>query len=537
MKAFCRLFSVLDESNRTNDKIAAMRDYFESTPAGAASWALFFLTGKRLPALVKSKALRGWAAQLSGLPDWLVDESYAQVGDLAETVALILPEPEDAPLVALPLDEFIRNHLLPLRDWDTPMQFPFVREAWAGLDQRGRFVYNKLITGAFRVGVSRRLVVRALAELASVEPAVMEHRLMGNWQPSPEAFARLLSEDEGEANPARPYPFYLASPLEGGAEALGDIADWQAEWKWDGIRAQLIRRSGLVILWSRGEDIVSERFPEITREAARLPEGAVLDGEILCWRDDAPLPFNVLQTRIGRKKLTPKILEEAPAVFLAYDCLEVEGQDIRDLPLSRRRELLELLLPEGYAVDADRAILLGERLQAESWSALAELRAQSRSRGVEGLMLKRLASPYQAGRVKGDWWKWKIDPFFIDAVMIYAQAGHGRRAGLHTDYTFAVWDGEDLVPIAKAYSGLTDEEIRRLDNWIKQHTRERHGPVRIVEPQQVFELHFEGLARSTRHRSGLAVRFPRIARWRTDKQPREADTLEGVQALLEQPQQ
>lgn len=531
MKAFCELFIALDESNRTSDKVAVMRDYFQKAAPASAAWALFFLSGKRLPAFVKTKDLRAWAAQLSGLPDWLVEESYAQVGDLAETVALILPDAAEPHLSELPLSDFVETHLLPLRDWDGLVQFQLVRDVWAGLDSRARFVFNKLITGAFRVGVSRKLVTRALAEMAGIEAAVMEHRLMGDWQPSAEAFKRLLDTDDGIRDPAQPYPFYLASPLEQEPEVLGPIADWQAEWKWDGIRAQLIRRAGHVILWSRGEDIVSERFPEITQAAARLPVGTVLDGEILCWHDGKPLPFNILQTRIGRKQVTAKVLEEAPAVLLVYDCLEADGQDARQLPLSRRRELLEMLFP-----NPEEPILLGTALEAGGWDKLAELRQESRQRGVEGLMLKRKDSPYLTGRVRGDWWKWKIDPYSIDAVMLYAQVGHGRRAGLFTDYTFGVWEGDALVTVAKAYSGLTKEEIQELDTWVKAHTLSRKGPVRMVEPELVFELHFEGLAESARHRSGLAVRFPRIARWRRDKQARDADTIQSLRALLNAPQ-
>lgn len=530
MKRFVQLFTDLDDSNRTNDKVAAMRDYFTTVEAGEAAWALFFLCGKRLPAPLKSKTLRVWAAQLSGLPDWLVKETYDHVGDLAETVALLLPDPKEG-MLDTPLDAFVDEHVIALRDWDEPIQFQMVRKVWAELDSRSRFVYNKLITGAFRVGVSRRLVVRALSQVVNIDPAVMEHRLLGNWSPSPEAYRRLLEVDSDYRDPAQPYPFYLASPLEDTASSLGSIKDWRAEWKWDGIRAQLIRRKGIVVIWSRGEEIMNERFPEITEAATRLPEGTVLDGEILCWKNNEPLPFSSLQTRIGRKNVTKQTLDNAPAVFLSYDCLEFESKDLREQTLRRRMEKMQ----EATQSIKSEALLVGKAIEGASWNELEEARSLSRKKRVEGLMLKHYDSPYRVGRVRGDWWKWKIDPYSVDAVMIYAQAGHGRRAGLFTDYTFAVWDGDDLVPFAKAYSGLTDKEISRLDNWIKKHTLDRKGPVRIVEPELVFELHFEGIAESTRHRSGIAVRFPRIARWREDKTAKDADTLENVKKLLNAP--
>ncbi|MEM8550374.1 MAG: ATP-dependent DNA ligase [Verrucomicrobiota bacterium] len=531
MKRFTQLFTALDESNRTQDKVAALKTYFLEAPPEDASWALFFLAGNRLPAPVKTKAMRAWAAQLAEYPLWLVEASYDHVGDLAETLALILPETTDE-LEPPPLHQLMEETVLSLRDWDEPVQFQIIREVWAQLSTRQRLVFNKLITGAFRVGVSRTLVVRALAQAANLEPAVMEHRLMGKWQPSAQAFRALFTEeDDAQPNPARPYPFYLAYALEGEPDELGRVGDWQAEWKWDGIRAQLIKRQGQVMLWSRGDAMVTEQFPEIAQAAARLPDGTVLDGEVLAWNDGTPLGFAVLQTRLGRKRLSAAILEEAPVAFLAYDCLETGGKDIRSENLDTRRTHLDNLL--GSA-DPAGALLRSVPVTFPTWQALVDLRQESRTRGVEGLMLKRKASPYRVGRIKGDWWKWKIQPYAVDAVMVYAQAGHGRRSGLYTDYTFALHDGEGaLVPFAKAYSGLSDEEIRRVDRWVKAHTLDRHGPVRVVEPQLVFELHFEGIAASTRHKSGLAVRFPRIARWREDKTPADADTLETVRALLQ----
>lgn len=439
----------------------------------------------------------------------------------------------------VPLAVWVEQRLLPLRGLPPETQRERVVAWWSGLDGREAFLLNKLLTGELRVGVSQTLVERALAEVAGVTPAVVAHRLAGAWEPSEDAFRALLAaeepggEGEGGGGP-RPYPFCLASPLDrepAELGKLGDIAGWLLEWKWDGIRAQLVRRGGAVHLWSRGEELITERFPELARMAeARLPDGTVLDGEILAWRDGRPLPFAELQKRIGRKKLTERILAETPAVFLAYDLLEEGGRDLRELPLAERRARLEERVAGGRPL-----LQLSPALAAASWEEAAREREGARERGTEGLMLKRLASPYHAGRKRGDWWKWKIDPYQVDAVLVYAQAGHGRRASLMTDYTFAVWSDGELVPFAKAYSGLTDEEIVALDGWIRRHTTQKFGPVRSVEPAQVFEVAFEGISLSPRHRSGVAVRFPRIARWRTDKTPEEADTLERLRALLDAP--
>jgi DNA ligase-1 len=393
-------------------------------------------------------------------------------------------------------------------------------------------VWNKLITGAFRVGVSQNLVVRALARAGGVDEPAVAHRLMGAWDPTPEFYTRLFGADTSDADASRPYPFYLAYALEAEPESLGDAGEWQAEWKWDGIRAQMIRRRGSVYLWSRGEELITERFPELARAAGLLPDGTVLDGEILPWKEGAPLPFAQLQRRIGRKVLGPKILAEVPVVLLAYDLLEIEGRDVREEPLRWRRARLEELIASLPSGATDR-IPLSPIVPAGDWDAVLEAYRGARERASEGLMLKRLDSPYRTGRRRGDWWKWKVEPFTLDAVMVYAQRGHGRRASLYTDYTFAVWKEGELVPFAKAYSGLTDAEIRQVDAWVRRNSLQKFGPVRTVKPELVFELAFEGIQRSPRHKSGVAVRFPRIVRWRTDKKPEDADSLETIIGLLE----
>lgn len=534
MRAFADLYDALDTTTSTNVRVQALVDYFRTVPPADGAWAVYFLSGRRLKRFIGPALLSKWLVDASGEPEWLVSEAYASVGDLAETIALLLDRREAAASDTASLVEWVEGRLLPLRGLPPEAQREQVVGWWRRLPYRECFLLNKLLTGALRVGVSQTLVARALAEVAGLPRPAIEHRLMGDWSPTPAFYAALVDlEQRAQHDASRPYPFHLASPLEGPPAALGALADWQAEWKWDGIRAQLVRRGGQVYLWSRGEELVTDRFPEIAAEAARLPDGLVLDGEILAWSresDDDPIgvqPFGVLQTRIGRTKLTPKLLASTPVRFLVYDLLEQDGTDLRALPLSERRARLEALLAERPP-----PIVLAGTVPAADWESLARLREESRGRRVEGLMLKSRAAPYGTGRQRGAWWKWKIEPFTFDGVLVYAQPGHGRRSNLYTDYTFAVWRGEELVPVAKAYSGLTDAEILEVDRWIRRHTKERFGPVRSVEPVHVFELAFEGINRSTRHKSGIALRFPRIARWRHDKPAREADTLEALERLI-----
>jgi DNA ligase-1 len=530
MQRFTQLFRELDESNRTSDKVDALQRYFTEAPPEDAVWVLWFFWGNRLNLRIPSRRLRQWAADLSGHPDWLVDTCYERVGDLAETAALLLPLKSD-PESTFPLHEVIEEKLLPLQHWDDRFQFQLLRDFWLSLDRNQALVLNKMLTGGFRIGVSRLLVVRALAEALGLDRSTLTHRLMGKWEPTAEFFTSLTDpEANAEAQVARPYPFYLASPIDGIPADLGPRGDWLAEWKWDGIRAQLIRRQGESHLWSRGDEQLTAPFPELVEAAGSLPDGTVLDGEILCWREGQPLGFHVLQTRISRKKLDDNILQKAPVIFMAYDCLEFKGKDQREEPLQARKVNLQTLVESAVK----GPIQLSPEVQADTWEALEAEWHQSRERGVEGIMLKHRQSAYKVGRVRGEWWKWKVDPYTADLVMVYAQAGHGRRATLYTDYTLAARDGDKLVPVAKAYSGLTDEEIRKVDHWIKRHTLARRGPVRTVPAEQVFEIGFEGLRPSTRHKSGIAMRFPRILRWRTDKPVSEIDTLDNLRKLLEE---
>jgi DNA ligase 1 len=528
VREFARLYTILDETTATGEKVAALAQYFRSAPAGDAAWAVHFLIGRRPKRLISAPRLTAWASEAAGVAPWLFEESYAAVGDLAETITLLLPDVGESNDRSL--SYWVEDRLLPLRDQDERVQRAEMVRAWQELDRRERFVWNKLITGAFRVGVSGGLVERALALATGLPESAIAHRLTGGWEPTPEFFARLCAGDVRDADVSRPYPFYLAYPLEDPVETLGPASEWIAEWKWDGIRSQLIRRAGRVFLWSRGDELLNGRFPEVEEAAALLPEGTVIDGELLPWVGDRPLPFAQLQRRIGRKVLTRKVLDEVPVALLAYDLLEQAGEDLRPLPLAERRARLEALL--GATPSAGH-LSLSPAVQAADWAGLAEARQRARELGAEGLMLKRLNSAYGVGRRKGDWWKWKVEPYAVDAVLMYAQAGSGRRAGLFTDYTFGVWDGERLVAFAKAYSGLTDGEIRKVDAFVRRNTVEKHGPVRVVRPELVFELAFEGIQPSPRHKSGVAVRFPRISRWRTDKRAEEADTLAAVRSLLD----
>jgi DNA ligase-1 len=570
MKAFAALYADLDATTSSNAKLQALQSYFAQAAPEDAAWAVYFLAGGRPRQLIPTRLLRELVTRLSGLPEWLFEESYQAVGDLAETVSLVLPEnPHSA---EQGLAWWLEEALLPLRGLPPEELAERLPPLWAQLDQQSLMVCLKLITGSFRVGVSKLLVTRALAQLADLDSKRVAQRLVGytdlSHRPVAASYLKLIapeSSDEHAQRGGQPYPFFLAhalqQPVEQFEALIGPSSDWQVEWKWDGIRAQLVKREGRLWIWSRGEELVTDRFPELHSLGASLPDGTVIDGEIVVWKQpardtdkapedfalepasdrdaqDAPAvqPFALLQQRIGRKTLSKKLLDEVPVVLLAYDLLEWQGKDQRNIAQWQRREALERLV----ASQAQAVLRLSPVISGNTWAELAELRQESRRLGVEGMMLKAREALYGVGRTKdmGVWWKWKVDPFSVDAVLIYAQAGHGRRASLYSDYTFAVWDGppgsseRNLVPFAKAYSGLTDAEMRQVDAIVRKTTVEKFGPVRSVTPTLVFELGFEGIALSKRHKSGIAVRFPRMLRWRHDKPVDEADSLEMLQDLL-----
>jgi len=525
LKHFAKLFTQLDQTTKTLVKISALVTFFEDATDEDKLWAIAILSHRRPKRTVKTNELRQWAAESANLPDWLFEESYHVVGDLAETIALVLPKAEK--IEEKPLSYWI-DYLKALKGQDEETRKSKVIDAWMNMDTTERFIFNKIITGGFRMGVSQKLMTRALSQYTGVEENMLAHRLMGNWSPDETSFEKLvISKDPGE-DYSRPYPFYLAYAIEEDPQGLGSPKDWIAERKWDGIRGQVIVRNNELYVWSRGEELVTDKYPEYEIFKEQLPNGTVLDGEILPFKEGRPLPFNLLQTRISRKSLSKGILEKAPVIFKAYDILEWAHEDIREKPLLQRRQILTQLIHdfEGGTLQMSEAVVF------DNWQMLYDERENARQHASEGLMLKKAHSPYLIGRKKGDWWKWKVDPMTIDAVMIYAMRGHGRRANLYTDYTFAVWDGDQLVPFTKAYSGLTDKEIQEVDRYVKQHTIERFGPVRSVTPNLVFEIAFEGISRSKRHKSGVALRFPRIKRWRHDKPKEEANTLDDLHDLL-----
>ncbi|MGD1846920.1 MAG: ATP-dependent DNA ligase [Salibacteraceae bacterium] len=527
MRQFAQLFRRLDQTTKINLKVGALHEFFAEASDEDKLWAIALLAGKRPKRTVRTSLLREWGAEVANIPLWLFEDSYHVVGDLAETIANLHPQNHSTQQENLTYwITFIRN----LDGKEDDEKKELILTTWDSMDASERFVFNKLITGGFRVGVSQKLKVRALARYTGLEENLLAHRLMGNWSQVDTSFNDLVLAENPDDNRSRPYPFYLAYSVEEAPENLGVPEEWQAERKWDGIRGQVIQRGGELFVWSRGEELVTDKFPEFEILRQLLPDGTVLDGEILPYKDGAPLAFNDLQTRIGRKNVTRNVLQKAPVVLVAYDLLEADGQDLRHQPMRYRREKLEQLVAE---VKGKTDVLhLSEVLSFKDWSQLVAERARSREMHCEGLMLKRKDSIYEVGRKKGAWWKWKVDPLMIDAVMIYAMRGHGRRANLYTDYTFAVWDGEALVPFTKAYSGLTDKEIREVDAFVKKNTIDRFGPVRSVNPELVFEIAFEGINRSTRHKSGVALRFPRMNRWRLDKPAAEANTLSDLHQLL-----
>ncbi len=535
MKRFTQLFQQVDATTSTNEKVKALQHYFREEEPANAVWAMYLLLSKTRKRLITSRVLRDVFLQISDIPEWLFEDCYAQVGDTAEAIALLL---RDTPFEAktaspIPLHVWMETIIPTVKTMDSDEALRnLIVSWWSSLTEFEVFILNKVLTGAFRVGVSEKLVIKALAAEFNLSEAVLAHRLMGDFPPTVEFYDALITEEsetDGKQMPTGPYPFFLASSFEDARLQEAELSRWQAEWKWDGIRAQIIHRPDQFAIWSRGEDLITHQFPEFSVPFQQLPEGVVLDGEILCWEDDRPQNFSYLQKRLGRKRVTQKVIDENPAHFIAYDLLEDNGQDIRSHPLSDRRQRLTKLLETADP----KWLSLSKAMPFQSLDELKQLRDQAREHSAEGLMIKAIDSPYLVGRKRGYWWKYKLDPMTLDAVLIYAQAGTGKRANLFTDYTFALWNGDELTPFAKAYSGLDNKEIDELDKWIRRHTVEKFGPVRSVEPIHVFEIGFEGIAESKRHKSGISVRFPRILRWRKDKPVKEADTIQAAFALLE----
>ncbi|MBT8209571.1 MAG: ATP-dependent DNA ligase [Eudoraea sp.] len=533
MKRFAQLIKTLDSTNKTNRKVAALATYFKMAPETDKVWTIALLSHRRPSRPVNTTLLRNWAAEWAGIPDWLFEESYHIVGDLAETIALVVPTAQQKAEKSLSL---FLEEMIALKAKPDAEKKAYLIENWSSMDYYQRFVFNKLITGGFRIGVSQKLMTRALSQATGIDEDILAYRLMGNWNPQTISFHQLVEEENEAEFLSKPYPFFLAYPLEGTAKSLGDVKDWYVEHKWDGIRGQLIIRNRQIFIWSRGEELVTDKYPELHQLLEHIPDGTVLDGELIPYREGRIGTFNELQTRIGRKRVSKALVQKSPVVLKAYDLLEWKGQDIRKQAYAHRRKYLEKGLNELFVKD-EVPLLLSETKQMRSWEEVGYERERSREVQSEGLMLKHKDAPYEVGRKKGNWWKWKVDPLTIDAVLTYAMRGHGRRSNLFTDYTFALWDTDEqgarkLVTFAKAYSGLTDAEFRRIDAWIKKNTLERFGPVRQVLPHHVFEIAFEGIALSKRHKSGIATRFPRMLRWREDKTIEQANTLDDLKQMI-----
>lgn len=527
LQIFAALVKDLGTSTKINEKQQSLINYFAMAPDEDKVWVIALFSGRRPKRSVSSKLMREWCTEMAAIPDWLFDECYHTVGDLSETLSLLLPETKKGEAVQQNLSYFL-GQLIALGKESEEAKKQFVTESWHRMDRDERFVFNKLITGSFRIGVSQKTIVNALAKVVESSSAEIAHRISGKWDPATTIFSRLLSDDAGSSDVSRPYPFYLAYALDSGVADLGKEEEWQAEWKWDGIRGQIIKRKNELFVWSRGEELMTEKFPEYFILKDLLPDGIVLDGEIIPSREGRPLPFALLQTRIGRKNVSKKQLQEAPISFFAYDLLEYNYEDWRSKTLDeRRKKLEEIIIP----LRSD-TLQISEIIPFKTWSELAQARSRARETNSEGIMLKRKISDYKVGRKRGDWWKWKTDPFTIDCVLVYAQKGSGRRSNLYTDYTFALKDGDKLVTFTKAYSGLTDKEFAQVDRFIKRNSLEKFGPVRTVKPELVFEIAFEGIAESKRHKSGVALRFPRMNRWRKDKSAGEINTVDDLKEML-----
>ncbi|MBE9598187.1 ATP-dependent DNA ligase [Pedobacter sp. MC2016-24] len=527
MKRFTELIASLEMSNKTNDKIAALVDYFNEADELDKPYVIAMFTGKRPKRPVATALIKAWAIEQSGIPDWLFAESYHSVGDLSETIALVLPPPTHP--LERKLHDWITD-LAAINGTDEVSKKDFILSAWDSLNIQERFIFNKLISGNFRIGVSNKMLVNALAKQSNQEASKIMHSIMGKWNPDQISYTELIEGVHVNTDSSWPYPFCLAYALDTQPDSLGEPHNWQAEWKWDGIRGQIVKRNGELFIWSRGEELVTEQFPELHFLADVLTDGTVLDGEILSIKDGKVQAFSILQQRLNRKTINKSQLNEAPVGFYVYDLLEHHGEDLRMTPLQMRRKLLTGIINQ---LADQKIVLLSEIVEFTDWDELAKAREGARENNSEGLMLKKLDSLYHTGRKRGDWWKWKINPYTVDTVMIYAQKGSGRRANYYTDYTFAVRDGDQLITIAKAYSGLTDQEIKAVNSFVLKNAVEKFGPVRTVKPELVFEIAFEGIAESKRHKAGLALRFPRIARWRKDKNATEINTLDDLKQLLQ----
>jgi len=537
---FSELFLNLDSSNSTNNKIEVLKNYFLSNDPIDNSWAIYLLTGKSNKRFISGRYLKNLFSELYEYPVWLIDTCYLKVGDSAEVITLLLKNKSTSRkkvLLNISLNELLSKTIPDLSKLNDEEKNFKIKNMWETLPEDNHLIFNKILTGTFRVGVSIGLITKSISKLINIDEEIISHRLMGNFEPSIDSYEFLINKNINlqELN-SKPFPFLLANTIEDKI-FKHSINDFQFEWKYDGIRMQLIKRSGNVSLWTRGQELVNDSFPELVDKMSHIKDDFVLDGELLVWnfKEQIAFDFSLLQKRINRKSPTRSIQIKYPIIFIAYDLLEINGRDIREIKLENRRIELEKYFSKWHNKTENNISAIFKicnLIFPKDWPDALNYKEKSRENNTEGLIIKKKTSIYSSGRKRGIWWKYKVDPMQLDAVLIYAKGGSGRRAGLYTDYSFALWKDKELIKFASAYSGLTNIEIKELDKWIRKNTIEKFGPVRSLKPEMVFEISFEKIQISKRHKSGIAVRFPRITKWRKDKKINDADSLENAYELM-----
>lgn len=506
MKRFAELCAILESTANAREKMAALTVYFQDAPPPDAIWAIRLLLGWKPSRIATSQTLRRWARECVQFPDWLFEESCAAVGNLLETLALLIPLPDTPGDV--PLHVRMQRDLLPLRDLTENEQRAAVSAAWTQMDAQQRFVWNTLLTGGFRPHVSEKTLIRALSAWRGLPTTVLACRLKQEWEPTVAGYRALFSHDIAALDSSQLYPFqrwYEEPPARG---ASGAIGDWRIDWHRNGMRAQLIKRGSSVFLWSDDHVIVNDTFPEICEAMAAMTDGTVLDGVITAWSADGPLHRAELERRMKRKRLTKKFKHEVPVRYWVYDLLEIQGEDVRTQPFRQRIHQAAGIIP----TEVGSVIHLAEPLEAASWHRLHALRNDARRHGADGVLLRRWTASACPSTRKADQWRvWKADPLTAPVVLVYVQALNAASGQRSVEGTFAAWDGGDLVPVAKTSAGFSDEDVNAIEEFAKQHTVERFGPVRSLKAELVFTLAFDSVSLSTRRKSGLVLHHPRVA--------------------------
>ena len=537
MRNFATLFKELDETAQADLKIEALINYFKKVPPEDLAWTVSLLLGRKIKQVISVKRLRKWSVELTQIPDWLLAECLNNVGDLAETISLILPFEGNSENI--PLHVWIEQCIFPLKDQQEEIQKEKIVSFWHQLNSVERFLFNKLVTGSFHVDIPPKLIIKALSSFCSLNEKYISQRLIGNWVPTAGFFNFLCTSNVSDTMANIPYPFNPVVQLDLKVEDLGNINQWLFEWKWNGIRSQIIKRENKVFIWSHDEDLLNDSFPELYELGSILPDGTVIEGIIIPIRDNILLPSAELKKRIAKRYPVKKILSDIPVSFVAFDLLEFDKEDIRNKSLNQRRNLLKEILNDI----TDKRIILSGVVECNSWKDLKIARSEAGKKSVDGLMLKRLYSPYsigsetivsamQSGILTTNWYKWKNDPLTINAILLYARLEQGSTSPLFKEYTFALWHDGKLIPFAKTSSGLTDEEIIQVDSFIRKNTLGKFGPVRTVKPELVFKLEFDGIQKSSRNKSGIVVLSPHITRWHHYKKIEEAGSLNSLTILL-----